>query len=166
VNLSTGPAANYFEDFAVGMTFRSRAIEVSAEQIVRFAGEFDPQPFHLDAHAAHASFFGTLVASGWHTAALTMRLLVESGLSIAGGMIGAGAEIKWPAAMRPGDRVHVEVEVTATRLLRTRTDMGLITTRTLTVNEAGTIVQELVANLFVPRRSAMEGAGAAERVLG
>jgi acyl dehydratase len=147
---------NHLEDFAVGMTFRSHDIDVDVEQIRRFAGEFDPQPFHLDAQAGAASFFGALVASGWHTAALTMRLLVESNLSIAGGIIGAGGEIKWPAALRPGDRIHVETEVTATRLLRSRPEMGMISVRSLTVNQTGAVVQELVANLFVPRRAASE----------
>ena len=147
---------NYLEDFAVGMTFRSNDMHVDVEQIRRFAGEFDPQPFHLDAQAGAASFFGALVASGWHTAALTMRLLVDSNLAIAGGIIGAGGEIKWPAALRPGDRIHVETEVTATRPLRSRHEMGMISIRSLTVNQAGAVVQELVANLFVPRRTASE----------
>jgi acyl dehydratase len=147
------PTLNYFEDLAPGLTMRTPSIEVSREQIVRFASEFDPQPFHLDAQAAQTSFFGTLVASGWHTAALTMRLMVESNLSLAGGIIGAGGEIKWPAALRPGDRIHVEIEVTAVRPLRSRPDMGMVTTRTRTITEAGTVVQEFTANLFVPRRT-------------
>lgn len=154
VDLTAQPTQRYFEDFADGMTFRSTEIAVSIEEIVRFAREFDPQPFHLDPQAAQASFFGTLVASGWHSAALTMRLLVQSGMTIAGGVVGAGGQINWPAALRPGDRIHVDVTVTATRALRSRADSGLITTRTLTVNQDGTVVQELVANLFVPRRPA------------
>lgn len=157
VDTTTGQKANYFEDFSAGMTFRSSDTQVTLEQIIRFAGDFDPQPFHLDTEAARTSFFGTLVASGWHTAAITMRLLLESDLSIAGGIIGAGGEITWPAAMRPGDRVHVEVEVTATRALRSRADVGMITTRSQTVNEAGTVVQELIANLFAPRRGTPPG---------
>jgi acyl dehydratase len=147
------PAAHYFEDFSPGMSFRSREIEVSLDDIRRFAGEFDPQPFHLDAQAAQTSLFGALVASGWHTAALTMRLLVDSDLSIAGGIIGAGGELKWPAALRPGERIHVEVEVTAVRPLRTRPNSGLVTTLTRTLTASGTLVQELSANLLVPRRA-------------
>jgi len=146
------PDTNYFENFSAGMTFRSPSIDVDADAIVRFAREFDPQPFHLDAQAGAASFFGALVASGWHTAALTMRLLVESGLAIAGGLVGAGGEIKWPAVLRPGDSIHVETEVIATRPLRSRPDMGMITVRSRTITGAGAIVQELTANLFVPRR--------------
>jgi acyl dehydratase len=154
MDATTEPTLRYFEDFSPGMLFRSHEIEVRLEQITRFAAEFDPQPFHLDEQAARTLFFGTLVASGWHTAALTMRLLVESNLTIAGGLVGAGAEIKWPAALLPGDRIHVEVEVTATRVLRSRAEMGMITTRTQTVTAAGTVVQELVANLLAPRRGA------------
>jgi acyl dehydratase len=146
------PDINYFESFSTGMTFCSPSIDLDADAIVRFAREFDPQPFHLDPQAGADSFFGALVASGWHTAALTMRLLVESGLGIAGGLVGAGGEIKWPAVLRPGDRIHVETEVIATRPLRSRADMGMITVRSHTINGAGAIVQELTANLFVPRR--------------
>lgn len=149
---------NYLEDFAAGMTFRSPELEVSAEQIISFAGEFDPQPFHLDPSAARTSFFGTLVASGWHTAALTMRLLLASDLAIAGGIVGAGGQISWPTALQPGDRIHVEIEVTATRPLRSRDDLGMITTRSRTLTNAGTVVQELVANLIVPRRNAAAAA--------
>lgn len=152
--------ANYFENFQPAMTFRSHSIEVDVAAIVRFAREFDPQPFHLDPQAGAASFFGAQVASGWHTAALTMRLLVESGLAIAGGLIGAGGEIKWPAVLRPGDTIHVETEVIATRPLRSRADMGMITIRSRTVNQTGAVVQELTANLFVPRRPAVDAATA------
>lgn len=150
------PGANYFENFSQGMTFCSRSIDVDAEAIVRFAREFDPQPFHLDPQAGAASFFGALVASGWHTAALTMRLLVESGLAIAGGLVGAGAEIKWPAVLRPGDTIHVESEVMATRPLRSRADMGIVTLRSRTITQTGAVVQEMTANLFIPRRPAAQ----------
>ncbi len=152
VDITTQPATNYFENFTAGLIFRSPELAVDTESIMRFAREFDPQPFHLDPQAGAASFFGALVASGWHTAALTMRLLVESGLAIAGGLIGAGGEIKWPAVLRPGDRIHVETEVLATRPLRSRADMGMITMRSRTINQTGAVVQELTANLFVPRR--------------
>jgi acyl dehydratase len=144
----------YFEDFAVGMSFVTETLDVSREDIVRFASEFDPQPFHVDPDAAANSFFGTLVASGWHTAALTMRLMVGSPLAIAGGIVGAGGEIKWPAALLPGDRVHVAIDITATRALRTRPTLGMITTRARTTTQRGDVVQELSANLFVPRRVA------------
>jgi len=96
----------YFDDLAVGDRFSSGTCEVSAEDIKRFAGEFDPQPFHLDDAAARKTMFGGLAASGWHTAAITMRLLVEGGVPIAGGLVGAGGEIKWPKPTRPGGWVH------------------------------------------------------------
>src|SRR4051794_28343510 len=97
----------YFEDLRVGQRFVSDTHRIDEEQIRAFAQQFDPQPFHLDAEAAKASLFKGLVASGWHTAAITMRLLVESGLPIAGGIIGAGGEINWPNATRPGDVLQV-----------------------------------------------------------
>lgn len=149
---STGDV-RYFEDYVEGMQFGSGSARVSSEDIVRFAREFDPQPFHTDPEAAKASFFGTHVASGWHCAAMTMRLLVGSNLSVAGGLVGAGGEIKWPSVLRPGDEIHVEIEVTGKRPLRSRTDVGLLTTRARTINQDGSIVQELVANLLVPRRN-------------
>ena len=100
---------HYLEDFSVGQIFQSGTISVSADEIKAFASQFDPQPFHLDETAAKATFFGGLVASGWHTAALTMRLIVDSELKIAGGSIGAGAEeLRWPRPVRPGDTLRTE----------------------------------------------------------
>jgi acyl dehydratase len=96
----------YFDDLSVGQRFISGGYQIDEAQIKAFAKEFDPQPFHLDAEAANATFFGGLVASGWHTAAITMRLLVQSGMPIAGGLIGAGGEITWPKPTRPGDMLH------------------------------------------------------------
>lgn len=94
----------YFEDLAVGQTFRTDKVTVEAGAIKAFAAEFDPQPFHLDEDAARESFFGGLVASGWHTAALTMRLFVEGEFTIAGGLIGLGVEeLRWPRPVHPGD---------------------------------------------------------------
>ena len=101
--------ARYLEDFAAGQTFRSGCIRIEADRIKRFAAEFDPQPFHLDERAASESMFGSLAASGWHTAALTMRLLVEGDLKPAGGIVGAGFdELRWPRPVRPGDELRVE----------------------------------------------------------
>src|SRR5690606_20485634 len=100
----------YLEDLAVGDTFRSSEHRVELEEILRYAREFDPQPFHLDAAAAKESFFGELVASGWHTASLTMRMMVEC-LPFARGLVGAGAELRWPRPTRPGDVLHVEATV-------------------------------------------------------
>jgi acyl dehydratase len=128
-------------------------------QVRAFAGQFDPQPFHLDAEAARATLFGGLVASGWHTAAVTMRLLVEGGLPIAGGIIGAGGEITWPNPARPGDVLQVESEVVELRPSRSRPDRSTATVRSETRNQRGDTVQVFVARLVVPRsaRSAEPG---------
>src|SRR2546423_13136013 len=102
----------YLEDFAVGQTFGSGRLRVEKERIKTFAAEFDPQPFHLDEQAARGSLFRGLAASGWHTAAMTMRLLVESELKPAGGIIGAGVdEFRWPRPVRPGDGLHLESRI-------------------------------------------------------
>lgn len=101
----------YLEDVVVGSEFVSDEVTITAEEIIAFASQFDPQPFHLDPEAAKGSFFGGLAASGWHTAAITMRLLVTGGPDIAGGTIGAGGELAWPSPTRPGDRLHVKVTV-------------------------------------------------------
>jgi acyl dehydratase len=101
----------YLEDVVVGTEFVTDELTITAEEIIAFAAEFDPQPFHIDPEAAKRSFFGGLAASGWHTAALTMRLLVTQGPQIAGGTIGAGGELAWPSATRPGDRLHVRITV-------------------------------------------------------
>ncbi|MFI5456247.1 MAG: MaoC family dehydratase [Isosphaerales bacterium] len=145
----------YLEDFTVGQTFRSGAITVRSAQIKWFASQFDPQPFHLDETAAAASFFGGLVASGWHTAALTMRMIVDSEVKIAGGLIGAGTdELKWPRPVRPGDTLHAVSEVLEVRLSKSRPDQGIVKMRTQTLNQADQAVLILVANLIVPRRPA------------
>ena len=147
----------YFEDFAVGQTFGSGRLTVNADQIKAFAAAFDPQPFHLDEGAARQTFFKGLAASGWHTAALTMRLLVESDLKPAGGVIGAGFdEFRWPLPVRPGDELRVESEILDVRPSRSRPDKGLIKVRTTTLNQRGEAVQIHVGNLLVPRRPASE----------
>lgn len=141
----------YLEDYAVGQTFGSGRLRIDAARIKAFAAEFDPQPFHLDERAAGDTIFRGLAASGWHTAALTMRLLVEGELKPVGGIIGAGSdEFRWPRPVRPGDELHLEVlEV---RPSKSRPEQGLIKVRTTTLNQAGEPVQVLVANLIVPRR--------------
>ena len=145
----TGP---FLEDLRAGERFVSGTHRVDADQIRAFAEQFDPQPFHLDAEAAKATLFGGLVASGWHTAAITMRLLVESGLPIAGGVIGAGGELTWPNPTRPGDVLQVESEVLELRPSRSRPDRGIATVRSETRNQRGNPVQVVVAKLAVPRR--------------
>jgi acyl dehydratase len=144
---------HYLEDFAVGQTFASGRLRVDAERIKDFAAEFDPQPFHLDKQAAQDTVFGGLAASGWHTAALTMRLLVESDFRLAGGILGVGFdEFRWPRPVRPGDELHLESEILAVRPSKSRPAQGLVKVRTTTFNQNGEPVQILVANLFVPRR--------------
>jgi acyl dehydratase len=147
----------HLEDLHVGQRFTSGSRAVDEGEIVAFAAEFDPQPFHLDDAAARDSLFGGLAASGWHTAALTMRLLVGS-LPIAGGIIGAGGEIAWPKPTRPGDVLHVESEVLEIRPSRSRPDRGMVTMRSETRNQRGEIVQTLLAKLVVPRRRTEDGA--------
>src|SRR5437773_9721751 len=126
----------YLEDFAVGQKYTSGRLRVDAADVRAFASAFDPQPFHLDEDAARASFFGGLAASGWHTAALTMRLLVDSGFRPAGGIIGTRAdELKWPRAVRPGDELHVQAEVLEVRRSDSRPNQGFIKCRTTTLNQ-------------------------------
>jgi acyl dehydratase len=145
----------YLEDLHPGQRFISGSHTVDEAQIKAFANQFDPQPFHLDDEAAKGSLFGGLTASGWHTAAITMRLQVESGLPIAGGIIGAGGEINWPRPTLPGDILHVESEVLEIRPSRSRPDRGMATVRTETRNQRGEVVQTLTVKIVVPRRPDM-----------
>ncbi len=147
-------ADRYLEDFRAGLTFRSAQMRIDSDQIKRFAGEFDPQPFHLDEEAARGTIFRGLAASGWHTAAVTMKLLVESDFRPAGGIVGAGFdELRWPRPVRPGDELHVEGEVIDVRPSRSKPDQGLIKVRTTTLNQKGEVVQFSVGSLVVPRRA-------------
>jgi acyl dehydratase len=140
----------YLEDLSVGMRFSSGSRTMDAAAIKSFAAEFDPQPFHLDEAAAERSFFGGLVASGWHTAGVTMRLLVESA-PIAGGLIGAGGELSWPRPTRVGDTLTVDTEIVAIAPFRSR-PAGMVTVRCETNNQHGEAVQVMTAKLVVPRR--------------
>lgn len=145
----------YLEDFETGQKFGSGRLNVDRERIKSFGAEFDPQPFHTDEGAARDSFFKGLAASGWHTAAMTMRLLVEGELRPAGGIIGAGFdELRWPRPVRPGDELRVESEILEVRASRSRPDQGLIKVKTTTLNQNGDAVQVFVGNLIVPRRPA------------
>ena len=144
----------YLDDLKVGQRFVSGAHELDAAQIKAFAAEFDPQRFHLDEEAAKNSFFGGLVASGWHTASITMKLLVEGGAPLAGGVIGAGGELVWPRPTRPGDRLHVESEIIEITPSRSRPERGTVTVRSETLNQRGEIVQAMTAKLVVQRRPA------------
>ena len=140
----------FLDDLHVGQRFTSTSHVVDADQIKRFAAEFDPQPFHLDEDAAANSLFAGLAASGWHTAALTMRLLVTGGVPIAGGIVGAGGEVAWPRPTRPGDELQVVSEVTEIRPSRTKPDKGIVVLRNETRNQRGEVVQVLTAKLVVP----------------
>ena len=144
----------YLEDFAAGQRFGSGRMTVETDRIKSFAAEFDPQPFHVDEAAARHSMFQGLAASGWHTAAVTMRLLVESEFKPAGGIVGAGFdEFRWPRPVRPGDELHLDIEVLEVRPSKSRPDQGLVKVRTTTVNQNGEAVQIHVGNLVVPRRN-------------
>jgi len=148
----------YLEDFEAGQKFGSGRLSVEAARIKSFASEFDPQPFHLDQDSARDSLFKGLAASGWHTAALTMRLLVESELKPAGGIIGTGFdEMRWPRPVRPGDELHVESEVLEVRPSKSRPDQGLIKVKTTTLNHNEEPVQMFVGNLIVLRRPVSSG---------
>lgn len=143
----------YFDDLRVGDKFSSDTHEVHANDIKRFASEFDPQPFHLDDDAARDTLFAGLAASGWHTAAITMRLLVTSGPKLANGLIGAGGDIEWKAPTRPGDVLHVESEVVELIPSRSRPDRGTLMLRSRTLTQRGEVVQNFTAKLVLARRS-------------
>ena len=147
--------AFYLDDFVPGQRFSGRTrIRIDADQIKTFASEFDPQPFHVDEALASKSFFRGLAASGWHTAAVTMRLLVDSECKPAGGIVGSGfEELRWPRPVRPGDELHVESEVLEVRPSTSRPEQGLVKVRTTTLNQNDEIVQISVGNLVVVRRS-------------
>jgi acyl dehydratase len=154
----------FFEDFEPGQTFSgSTRVGVDADSIRTFAAAFDPQPFHLDDVAAKDTLFAGLAASGWHTSAMTMRLLVDSELKVAGGLVGLGiAELKWPRPVRPGDELRVEAEVLEVRESRSRPQQGLVRVRNTTLNQRDEVVQVSVSTLIVPRRPGASGTTEAE----
>jgi acyl dehydratase len=142
----------FFEDLKLGDRFESSTYEVTKESIVAFAREFDPQIFHLDPAAAEQSMFGGLIASGWHTAAISMRLFVQT-MNVPGGIIGLGVdELRWPNAVRPGDKLRVETEIVDLRPSRSKPAYGIVRLRNTTTNQRGAIVQTMFANAMIPRR--------------
>ena len=147
------PIRWYWEDFPVGNVREFGAHAVTRDAVLAFASQFDPQPFHLDDEAAKGTLFGGLAASGWHTAAVTMRLLVETGLPLAGGILGVGGEISWPKPTRPGDVLHVVSEIEEVTPSRSRPDRGMVRVRNETRNQRDEVVQVLIAKLVVPRRT-------------
>jgi acyl dehydratase len=143
----------YLDDLYVGQRFTSGTHVMEAARIKEFAAEFDPQPFHLDEAAGEASVFKGLVASGWHTAAVAMRLLATGGLPLAGGTVGLGGEIAWPKATRPGDTVRVESEIVGITPSRSKPHQGIVTLQSTMFNQDGEAVYLLKAKLLVPRRT-------------
>ena len=143
----------YFEDFYVGQRFHSVGqAKVTAEEIKEFGQKYDPQPFHLDEAAGEGSFFHGLAASGWLTAAVVMRLRVQS-IHVVGGMIGAGAEeMRWTEPVRPGDTLRTEIEVIGVRYSKKRKDYGVVTTRTLAINQHNHVVLRSTVNFLAPLR--------------
>lgn len=143
----------YLDDLVVGQKFGSGSVTIDAEAIKRFAAEFDPQPFHLDEDAAAETLFKGLAASGWHTAGLTMRLLVESEFNPAGGLIGAGLEeLRWPRPVRPGNTLSLEVEILEVRQSKSRPEQGIVKIRTTTYSQDRDVLQVYVANIVVKTR--------------
>jgi acyl dehydratase len=147
----------YFEDLHVGDRFESGTLEVTEKAIVDFANDFDPQPFHLDLDAAKRSVFQGLVASGWHTAAMSMRLFVTGDLRLAGGSVGLSVdELQWARPVRPGDTLRLQTEIVELRPSRSKPDRGIIRIRNVTTNQNGEIVQTFLASILVRRRPAAD----------
>ena len=148
----------YFEDLKLGDTFKTAGHTVTAEEIIAFGRQFDPQPFHTDAAAAGPTLFGRLVASGWHTAALSMGLMVRGEMRLDGGVIGQGVDgLRWPRPVLPGDTLQVVMEITELNPEPSRTGRGKIKLHCRTLNQDGKTVQEMTANLLIGRRNAVPG---------
>ena len=143
----------YLEDLRVGDRFGSGTFEVTEKGIIDFARDFDPQPFHLDLDAAKRSVFRGLAASGWHTAAMSMRLFVTGDLRLAGGSVGLGVDkLQWPRPVRPGDTLRLQTEILEVRPSRSKPDRGIIRIRNVTTNQDGQVVQTFLASVLVRRR--------------
>jgi len=149
-----GDGRLYLDDLHVGQRFETDEYTIDEAEIRAFASRYDPQPFHLDEEAARGTLFGGLAASGWHTAAITMRLVVQTGLPLAGGIISTGGEMSWAKPTRPGDVLRVESEIVEVTPSRSRPDRGTIVVRNETRNQHGDVVQTFTARLVVPRRPA------------
>lgn len=146
----------YFDDLKVGDRFTSERYQLSAAAIVEFAREFDVQPFHLDAAAAKETVFEGLAASGWHTAAVAMRLFTTT-LRFHGGAVGLGVdELRWPIAVRPDDTIQLETEILELRASRSKPQYGIVRIRNVAQNQNGAVVLSYMANALVRRRSANE----------
>ncbi|WP_085664868.1 MULTISPECIES: MaoC family dehydratase [Pseudomonas] len=150
--MASAPERLFFEDLQVGESFMSGSYEMTQERILSFASEFDPQPFHTDPDAAQKTFFAGLAASGWHTSAVTMRLLVES-VPVAGGLIGAGSEITWPRAVRPGDLLRVTTTIRELAASKSKPDRGFAVLESTTLNQDDAVCQTTVSKVLVFRRA-------------
>jgi acyl dehydratase len=142
----------YLDDLSVGQGFTSGSFHMTEEKIKSFAAEFDPQPFHLDESAAKASVFGGLAASGWHTAAVAMRLLVDGGLPLGNGIIGLGGDLAWPKPTRPGDTLHVESEILEIVPSRSKPNQAIVRVRSTTLNQNGEAVHSFTSRCLVFKR--------------
>ena len=138
----------WLEDIHVGHRFRTDVYNLTADDIIEFATKWDPQPFHLSDETAQDTFFHGLAGSGWHTAAITMRLLVTSGIALGRGLIGAGGEVAWPTATRPGDQLHVEGEVVDLHTPKSSPNRGLVTIAFDTLNQHGEVRQSSKVRLL------------------
>src|SRR5882762_7950054 len=152
MNKRDGMKEHYFDDLKIGDRFRSEPLNVTEKQVIEFAHKFDPQMFHLSRKAAERTLFKGLIASGWHTAAITMRLFVQT-LNFAEGAIGLGVdELRWPTAVRPGDVLQVEIEIVDLRPSRSKPTHGIVRIRNVTTNQRGEVVQTMMASALVLRR--------------
>jgi acyl dehydratase len=143
----------WYDDLSVGQKFESKPYKVTAAEIRSFARRYDPQTFHLDAKKAEGTVFRGLAASGWHTGAVTMRLLVEGELRVAGGHVGLGLdELRWPLAVRPGDVLRLVSEIVELRASKSRPDRGIARLKHVTTNQKGETVMSFVSTQLVPRR--------------
>src|SRR5580700_9022867 len=148
----TEAAMLYLDDLHVGQRFASGTYVIDEARIKEFAAEFDPQPFHLDETAAQASIFKGLAASGWHTAAIAMRLLVTGGLPFANGIVGLGGEVSWPRPTRPGDLLRVESEIVEIMPSRSKPQQGVVTVRSTMLNQNGEAVYVFNSKVLVWKR--------------
>jgi len=147
----------YLDDLRVGQKFTTGTYVMEEARIKAFAAEFDPQPFHLDEAAAKESIFRGLSASGWHTAAATMRMIVDGEFKLASGTVGLGGEIAWPKPTRPGDTLRVHAEIVEITPSRSKPNQGIVKIRNRTVNQNGEEVQVFTAKLLVFKRAAAKG---------
>ena len=141
----------YLEDLSVGQRFESAPHRLDAEQIKKFSAEFDPQPFHLSEEGAEGSLFGSLAASGWHTAALTMRMLVES-IPLTDGLVGAELQLSWPRPTRPDSILRVVSEIVDITPSRSKPNMAIVTVRNETRDQHDQVLQIFTVKMPVFKR--------------